>query len=100
MLIEKERAMAITTTDHWTIEVSESLSSKMESEMIGNRIGEQRKEGRERYKSWKKEMRSHIPKRNGQTIYFKSMAEATKAFERAGLKESDYEVRKGFFMMF
>jgi len=49
--------MAITTADHWTIEVSQSLSSKMESEMIGNRIGEQRKEGRERYKSWRKEMR-------------------------------------------
>jgi hypothetical protein len=88
------------SADHWTIDVRHSLSNKMEAEMIGNRMGEQRKEGRERYKVWRKEMRSRIPKRNGQTIYFKSIAEATEAFKSAGLKESEYEIRGGFFMGF
>lgn len=92
-----------TSADHWTINVKYDLSEKMEKEMVGKfseRTAEQRKEGREKYKAWRKEMRSRIPKRNEQTIYYKSIEDAKKAFEKAGLKETEYEINCGFFMGF
>ncbi len=45
-------------------------------------------------------MRSRIPKRNEQTIYYKSIEDAKKAFKKAGLKETEYEINCGFFMGF